>query len=80
MTDDPQAEPPTAAEAALAESLVADRPVPAATFRGALGRQLALDDPGYRPRPTRLRPIVAVYLLTGTMLLLLGLLQATGSL
>ncbi len=64
----------------LAERLDAVRPVPAAGFRGALGRRLAAQDPGYGPRPARLRLTVAGYLAAGLALLALATLQATGAL
>ena len=41
-------------------------------------RLLAETDPGYGPRPTRLRSIVAGCLGAGTLLLAIGLIQATG--
>jgi hypothetical protein len=81
MTDDPKIGgelPPD--ERALAERLHADRPVPAAAFRGALGRRLAALDPGYGPRPERLRPTVSGLLGASALLLALGALQATGAL
>jgi len=60
--------------------LARERPVPAAAFRGALGRQLAENDPGYGPRPQRLRTRVIAWLLGGEMLLALALLAALGKL
>jgi hypothetical protein len=62
----------------LAERLEADRPVPAAEFRGALGRHLAGRDPGYGPRPAGLRRMIALYLGAGGLLVLVGALQAGG--
>ena len=53
----------------LAERLRGGRPVPAAGFRGSLARHLARDDPGYGPRPPRLRLIVAAHLGGGVLLL-----------
>jgi hypothetical protein len=70
----------TAHERALAERLQAERPVPGARFRGELSRELVGRDPGYGPRPLHLRGISACYLAGGIFLLLLGALQATGSL
>lgn len=52
----------------LAERLRGECPVPAAGFRGALARHLAHDDPGYGPRPPRLRLIVAAFLGGGVLL------------
>jgi hypothetical protein len=80
MTDTPEpGGEPTASESALADRLEADRPLPAG-FRGALGRRLADLDPGYGPRPPRLRLIATGYLGAGALLLATGLLQATGAL
>jgi hypothetical protein len=53
----------------LADGLRVGRPVPAAAFRGRLGRHLADRDPGYGPRPDRLRLIVAGYLGAGGLLI-----------
>jgi hypothetical protein len=64
----------------VAEGLERERPVPAAGFRGALARYLAAADPGFGPRPERLTLMVAAWLLVGLLLMVLGLLQATGSL
>ena len=73
MTDHPH-EPnelePT--EAHVADGLRIARPVPAAAFRGRLGRQLAERDPGYGPRPERLRIIVACYVGAGGVLIALA--------
>ena len=38
----------------LADRLRADRPLPGAGFRGALGRHLLENDPGYGPRRLRM--------------------------
>ena len=54
------------------------RPVPSASFRGALWRYLADRDPGHGPRPERLRVLVAAYLLVGLLLILAALLLANG--
>jgi hypothetical protein len=81
MTDSPEIDPePTARELALAEQLHLDKLTPAAGFRGGLGRHLAVRDPGYGTRPERLRLAVTGYLAAGALLLVLGLLQATGTL
>jgi hypothetical protein len=55
----------------LAMHLTLARPVPRAGFRGRLGRHLAGRDPGYGPRPERLRLMVAGYLGTGGLLIVL---------
>ncbi len=62
------------------ERLTRERPVPPAAFRGALARYLAARDPGFGPRPQRLWAMVAAYLAAAALLILLGLLQATGAL
>ena len=59
----------------LAEQLQSGRPVPVAAFRGALGRHLAVLDPGYGPRPRHLWLVSGGYLLAGSVLLLVGALQ-----
>jgi hypothetical protein len=66
------------AEPEVAERLIARRPVPAPWFRGALGRRLAAEDPGYGPRPARLRLTVAAYCAGGSVLVALGALEAVG--
>jgi hypothetical protein len=79
MTDNSEIETElTAREHGFAEQLQADRPVPGAAFRGALGRHLAARDPGYGPRPARLRPIAFGHLVASAVLLALGGLQAMG--
>jgi hypothetical protein len=81
MTDSPDIDSePTARELALAEQLHLDKPLPAAGFRGSLGRHLADRNPGYGVRPERLRLIAAGYLAAGGLLLALGALQAIGAL
>ncbi len=62
----------------LAGRLAAERPVPGAEFRGSLGRHLVAADPGFGPRPGRLRTLVALYATAGTALTALGALQALG--
>jgi hypothetical protein len=69
-----------AGERDLGDRLLASRPVPAAGFRGALGRHLELSDPGYGPRPEMLRRRVAVYLALGLLLIALGAARAVGAL
>lgn len=64
----------------VAGRLGAERPVPAADFRGALGRSLVSADPGFGPRPERLRLTAALYLCGGMALIALGALQAAGTL
>jgi hypothetical protein len=73
-------EPLGAQERELAARLESDRPLPGTGFRGVLGRHLEATNPGYGPRPDRLRLTVGAYLAAGLLVLLLGLLQATGSL
>ena len=73
----PELEPP---ELELAERLAADRPVPAAEFRGVLGRHLAARDPGYGPRPAHLHAAVWMSLAAGCVLAALGALVAVGAL
>ena len=68
------------ADQELGRRLAADRPVPAADFRGELGRRLQGDDPGHGPRPRRLRPVVALYLSAGLAVMAVGALQAAGAL
>ena len=48
------------------------RPVPAVGFRGRLHRHLAGRDPGYGPRPERLRLLVACYIGAGGVLIALA--------
>jgi hypothetical protein len=62
----------------LAERLIAERPVPAAEFRGVLGRHLADRDLGYGPRPDRLLAVVGCYLAAGCAIGALGTLVAFG--
>ena len=63
----------------LGAELAAERPVPAATFRGELRRRLAAQDPGYGPRPPRLRAAVAALIAAGALLIVLGALVALGA-
>jgi hypothetical protein len=72
----PPIEDTTPPERDLAERLSAARPLPSAGFRGALWQHLALLDPGYGPRPARLRLIVAGYVALGLLLIALGALVA----
>jgi hypothetical protein len=67
-----------AADQELAARLQRERPVPAADFRGALGRRLAASDPGYGPRPDRLRTMVTASLAAGLGVSGFGALQALG--
>jgi|GEM_PF-5044827 len=67
-------------ESALGDTLIHERPFPRASFRGALGRYLAAEDPGYGPRLPRLRMTVAALALVGLALIAVGLAQALGSL
>jgi hypothetical protein len=70
MTDEPPELEP--ADRDLADHLALARPVPPAGFRGRLGRRLADRDPGYGPRPERLRLTVAGYLGAGGLLIVLA--------
>ncbi len=70
MTDEPAELEP--AERDLADRLALARPVPPAGFRGRLSRRLADRDPGYGPRPERLRLMVAGYLGAGGLLIALA--------
>jgi hypothetical protein len=78
MTEDP--EHLEADDEAVGDRLTRERPAPNPAFRGALGRHLAATDPGYGPRPERLWLSVSGYVAIGLVLILLGLLQATGAL
>jgi hypothetical protein len=79
MQDEPEAEIQlSAGEHTLADRLATGRPVPAAGFRGALARFLAARDPGYGPRPERLRMTILAYVLPGLLLIGAGALIATG--
>ena len=69
-----------AAEQAFADALDQHRPVPAPGFRGALGRHLSSEDPGYGSRPPALRGIAAGWIAAGALALLVALLQGSGSL
>jgi hypothetical protein len=81
MTDNPEIDTEvTAQDRAVADQLNAARLLPAAGFRGALGRHLSVRDPGYGPRPGHLWLVVLGCLLTSLLLLALGALQATGAL
>jgi hypothetical protein len=64
----------------MAERLRSERAVPSAGFRGALGRHLAANDPGYGPRPARLRITVAAYVASGAALIVVAALGVTGAL
>lgn len=64
----------------MGERLRQERPVPRAAVRGDLRRHLLLRAPGSaRARPRRLRLVVAGYLATGAVLLLVAALGAVGS-
>ncbi len=80
MTHEAQSGPDPAAADDLEHRLQAGRAVPSAAFRGALGRHLAAEDPGYGPRPEGLRTTVALLVLLAVVLLAVGLLQALGRL
>ncbi len=78
MTDEPDAEPDEVEEE-LVEEMLAARSLPGAGFRGALARHLVSEDPGYGPRPQGLRLRAAGFIVPSLLIMLLGLLQATGS-
>ncbi len=81
MTEKAQGGPdPAATEHELEQRLQTGRAVPSAAFRGALGRRLAAEDPGYGPRPAGLRTTVALLALLAVVLLAVGLLQSLGRL
>ena len=81
MHDEPETDTELApGERELADRLISQRPAPAAGFRGALGRYLAARDPGYGPRPERLRLLAVSYLAAGSLLIGVGTLIAVGAL
>ncbi len=67
------------ADEQLGAELAAERPVPAAGFRGELRRRLTAQDPGYGPRPPRLRVAVATLIAAGLLLIAIGALVALGA-
>jgi hypothetical protein len=71
---------PAPADEAVGRRLNDHRPVPAAGFRGALARHLRARDPGYGPRPPRLRLTVVGYTAAGLAAMGVGALVATGAL
>jgi hypothetical protein len=68
----------TEVELRLSEQLAGQRPLPQPAFRGALGRLLSERDPGYGPRPERLRLLVAGLVGLGAVLVAAGALVALG--
>ena len=60
------------------DRLRAIRPVPSPAFRGTLQRRLVILDPGYGPRPEKLRTSVALWIFAGLLLLALGAVVAGG--
>jgi hypothetical protein len=68
-SDPTELDPP---DQGMGDRLRIGRPVPGAAFRGALSRRLAEQDPGYGPRPERLRLMVAGYLGAGGLLIALA--------
>lgn len=79
MTDELDHDLEPSEEAEAAEWLRDQTPVPSASFRGALGRYLQRRDPGYGSRPRQLRLMSTACVGTGALLLVVGALQATGS-
>jgi hypothetical protein len=71
---------PDAPDHELAGRLADSRPFPAPDFRGSLRRALVAADPGYGPRPNRLRARVLALLALGALLLVIGFLQSIGAL
>ncbi len=67
-------------ELELAGLLARGRPAPAAGFRGALARLLADLDPGWGPRPSRLRLLVIAYGGGGLLMIAAGALLGLGAL
>jgi hypothetical protein len=65
-------------EQRMADRLAGARPAPSAGFRGKLGRTLTAEDPGYGPRPDRLRGRVIAYVVFGLLLIVLGGLSGGG--
>jgi hypothetical protein len=63
-------------DAQLSAQLADQRPMPAAAFRGALGRLLTTQDPGYGPRPARLGLLVTALVCAGVALVAVGALVA----
>jgi hypothetical protein len=63
----------------FAASLDARRPSPTLTFRGALGRRIARQDPGYGHRPERLWLRAGLSAGAGVLFVVLGLLVGTGA-
>lgn len=76
MNQEPPLPDQDPSELDLAERLSTARPLPSAGFRGTLWQHLAPLDPGFGPRPARLRLIVAGYLALGLLLIALGALVA----
>ena len=72
--------PDERADTELEQLLRGQRPVPGGAFRGGLGRLVAASDPGYGPRPARLRLVVTGWIGAGIVVAGLGALQALGAL
>jgi hypothetical protein len=70
----------TATERELGDRLSTQRPVPAAGFRGALGRYLVARDPGYGPRPPRLRLMAICCVAAGLLFIGVAAVLAVGAL
>jgi hypothetical protein len=66
-------------EMTFAASLEARRPSPTLTFRGALARRIARQDPGYGHRPEHLWARAGLFAGGGGLFVLLGLLVAIGT-
>jgi len=68
----------TLGEDELAGRLQSARGLPTPAFRGALGRRLEGEDPGFRPRPGNLWVQVALLALAAVILLGAGVLLSVG--
>jgi len=64
---------------ALGNRLLDARPVPRAAFRGDLGRHLAARSGRRRLGTAQLRALIAVYAMTGLVLLCVGAVSAAGA-
>ena len=79
MTEQPKSRPRLDPDARrIGELLRRDRPVPSASFRGALSRHLRALDPGWGPRPEGLARMVGTYVAVGLLLIGLGALAGLG--
>jgi hypothetical protein len=63
----------------MAERLQDERPLPSASFRGDLGRQLAMTRDRRPAAPTRLRTAIATYVSSGSLLMAIAALGVAGA-